>query len=48
MIAPSYQNHLDEGLEIVPYLLHIPLQIVIPLLLLLTVLIKGKIKNMMN
>lgn len=48
MIAPSYQNHLDEGLKIVPYLLHIPLQIVIPLLLLLTVLIKGKIKNVMN
>jgi len=48
MIAPSYQNHLDEGLEIVPYMLHIPLQIVIPLLLLLTVLIKRKVKNVMN
>jgi spore germination protein KB len=48
MIAPSYQTHLDEGLKIVPYMLHIPLQIVIPLLLLLTVLIKGKIKKVMN
>ncbi|PAE42494.1 spore germination protein [Bacillus sp. 7884-1] len=48
MIAPSYQSHLDEGLQIVPYMLHIPLQIVIPLLLLFTVLIKGKIKNVMN
>lgn len=45
IIAPSYQNHIDEGLEKVPYLLHIPFQIVIPLLLLISVFIKGKIKQ---
>ncbi|USK30697.1 GerAB/ArcD/ProY family transporter [Metabacillus hrfriensis] len=45
IIAPSYQNHLDEGLKKVPYLLHIPFQIVIPALLLITVFIKGKIKQ---
>ncbi|MCG0041087.1 spore germination protein, partial [Escherichia coli] len=24
MIAPSYQAHINEGLKIVPYLLHLP------------------------
>ncbi|MFP7296308.1 GerAB/ArcD/ProY family transporter [Neobacillus niacini] len=48
MIAPNYQSHLDEGLIIVPYILHIPFQIVIPLLLLITVLIKGKIKKVLT
>jgi spore germination protein KB len=45
IISPSYQNHLDEGLKQVPYLLHIPFQIVIPLLLLISILVKEKIRR---
>ncbi|MFF2587666.1 GerAB/ArcD/ProY family transporter [Peribacillus butanolivorans] len=44
MIAPSYQAHIDEGLKIVPYLLHLPLFIGVPILLLITAYIKQKIK----
>ena len=44
MIAPNYQAHIDEGLTIVPYLLHLPLHIGIPILLLVTAYIKQKIK----
>ena len=44
MIAPSYQAHVDEGLKAVPYLLHLPLLIGIPFLLLLTAYIKQKLK----
>ncbi|WP_057914928.1 GerAB/ArcD/ProY family transporter [Peribacillus muralis] len=44
MIAPSYQAHINEGLKIVPYLLHLPLLIGIPILLLLTASIKQKLK----
>ncbi|MDM5212442.1 GerAB/ArcD/ProY family transporter [Peribacillus sp. NJ4] len=44
MIAPSYQAHINEGLKVVPYLLHLPLLIGIPILLLLTAYIKQKMK----
>jgi len=44
MIAPNYQAHIDEGLKVVPYLLHLPLLIGIPILLLLTAYIKQKLK----
>ncbi|MBO0998507.1 GerAB/ArcD/ProY family transporter [Bacillus sp. SD075] len=44
MIAPSYQAHIDEGLKVVPYLLHLPLLIGIPILLLLTAYIQQKMK----
>ncbi|MFE4706209.1 GerAB/ArcD/ProY family transporter [Peribacillus simplex] len=44
MIAPSYQAHIDEGLTVVPYLLHLPLLIGIPILLLVTAYIKQKMK----
>ena len=44
MIAPSYQAHINEGLKIVPYLLHLPFHIAIPILLLITAYIKQKIK----
>ncbi|MED4635474.1 GerAB/ArcD/ProY family transporter [Peribacillus frigoritolerans] len=44
MIAPSYQAHINEGLKVVPYLLHLPFLIGIPILLLLTVYIKQKLK----
>ncbi|WP_226528916.1 GerAB/ArcD/ProY family transporter [Metabacillus niabensis] len=43
IIASTYQEHLKEGLDIVPYYLHIPFQIVIPFSLLLTLLMKEKI-----
>ncbi|MFD6442137.1 hypothetical protein ACFWDG_20615, partial [Peribacillus sp. NPDC060186] len=36
MIALSYQAHIDEGLKVVPYLLHLPLLIGVPILLLIT------------
>ncbi|MGG0462572.1 GerAB/ArcD/ProY family transporter [Priestia aryabhattai] len=44
MIAPSYQAHINEGLKVVPYLLHLPFHIAIPFLLLITAYIKQKIK----
>lgn len=44
MIAPSYQAHINEGLKVVPYLLHLPFHIAIPILLLITAYIKQKIK----
>jgi spore germination protein KB len=40
--ASSYSEHIQIGLKIVPYYLHIPLQIVVPLLLFLTIKIKKK------
>ncbi|MFB7121586.1 GerAB/ArcD/ProY family transporter [Bacillus tropicus] len=42
IIAPNHTMHIQEGLTFVPYYLHVPLQIGIPLLLLATVLIKEK------
>ena len=43
LIAPSYQTHIDEGLKTVPYVLHLPFQIVIPILLFILVTIKEKV-----
>ncbi|WP_087999192.1 GerAB/ArcD/ProY family transporter [Gottfriedia solisilvae] len=43
-MAPNYLEHIKEGFEIVPYYLHIPLQVIIPVCLLLIVLIQRKIK----
>ncbi|MBU4642341.1 GerAB/ArcD/ProY family transporter [Bacillus toyonensis] len=45
IIAPNHSMHIQEGLTFVPYYLHVPLQIGIPLLLLATVLIKEKIMS---
>ncbi|MBT2687737.1 GerAB/ArcD/ProY family transporter [Bacillus sp. ISL-47] len=47
IIAPGYRSHLDEGLKVVPYVLHIGFQIVIPVLLLILVLVKRKAKQWM-
>jgi spore germination protein KB len=44
-IANGYIEHIQEGLKVVPLYLHIPLQIVLPLLLLIIALIKRKIKS---
>jgi len=44
IMAPNYIAHINEGLKIVPYYLHIPMQIVIPILLLVIALIKRKLK----
>lgn len=41
-IAPNHIEHLYIGLEIVPYYVHLPLQIIIPILLLVTAIIKAK------
>lgn len=44
LMAPNYLAHYREGLDYVPYYLHIPLQIVIPCLLLIIVYIQKKLK----
>lgn len=43
--AESFNEHTYEGLKIVPYYMHIPFQFIIPLLLLLTVLLKNKLNK---
>ncbi|WP_176547180.1 endospore germination permease [Bacillus sp. AFS053548] len=44
-MAPDYLEHYKEGLDIVPYYLHIPLQIVIPTVLLVIAVIQKKAKT---
>ncbi|MEH6938253.1 endospore germination permease [Bacillus sp. JJ664] len=46
-MAPNYLEHYKEGLDVVPYYLHVPLQIIIPIALLAIAIIqkKGKEKN---
>lgn len=43
VIAPNHESHIQEGLKIVPLYLHVPLQIIIPFLLLLTAIIRKKL-----
>ncbi|MCU9612309.1 spore germination protein [Caldibacillus lycopersici] len=43
--ASSYQEHIQEGLEVVPIYLHLPLQIIIPILLLGIAMVKNKRKK---
>jgi spore germination protein KB len=43
--AWNLNEHKHEGFEIVPYYLHLPLEIFIPLLLLLTTIIKSRMKK---
>ncbi|CAH0347245.1 endospore germination permease [Bacillus sp. CECT 9360] len=45
MIAPNYNMHIQEGLSYVPYYLHIPLQIIIPVIIFIVVLIKKRKKQ---
>ncbi|MDM5188216.1 endospore germination permease [Bacillus sp. DX4.1] len=45
MIATSYMEHVEIGLKKVPLFLHIPLQIVIPVILLLIATIRKRIQS---
>lgn len=45
LMASNFVAHYREGLKFVPYFLHIPLQMVIPIFLLIIVLIKRKINT---
>ncbi|MDQ0242520.1 spore germination protein KB [Bacillus fengqiuensis] len=45
IIAPNYIEHIIEGVKIVPYYLHLPLQIVLPILLLIVAWIRQKAKG---
>lgn len=47
-MAHDYLEHYKEGLDIVPYFLHIPLQIVIPLILFVIAFIQHKTKKKEN
>lgn len=42
IMAPNDIEHLNEGLKVVPYYLHLPMQVGIPILLLIIALIKQK------
>ncbi|XZF75336.1 GerAB/ArcD/ProY family transporter [Bacillus sp. AL-1R] len=44
-VASSFLEHHLEVTHLIPYLLHFPLQIIIPVSLLFIVLIQGKLKN---
>lgn len=44
IMAPNYVSHIHEGQLIVPYYLHLPIQFIIPCLLLLTAMIRRKKK----
>jgi spore germination protein KB len=43
IIAPNYIEHIKEGVKFTPYYLHVPMQIVIPLLILIIAVIRQKI-----
>jgi spore germination protein KB len=45
IMAHGYIEHIQEGLIVVPYFLHLPLQIVIPILLLVITWIKQKVSS---
>lgn len=45
MEATSYAEHIEEGLRLVPIYFHIPFQIIIPVILLVTIFIKVKWKK---
>lgn len=45
LIANSYQEHITEGLNVVPKVLHIPLQVIIPLLLFSVAVWRNRKKN---
>ncbi|MFT9486851.1 MAG: GerAB/ArcD/ProY family transporter [Tepidibacillus sp.] len=45
LIASNISEHLEEGLKIVPYYLHLPLQVGIPFLLFVVTLIRNRLKT---
>ncbi|MGG1576170.1 GerAB/ArcD/ProY family transporter, partial [Fictibacillus sp. NRS-1165] len=44
-IASNFSEHLQEGLRQVPFILHLPFQVIIPLLLLIVVFFKNRKKS---
>lgn len=44
-MAPNYLEHYKEGLDVVPYYLHVPLQIVVPIALLAIAIIQKKVNE---
>jgi spore germination protein KB len=42
-IASNFSEHIKEGLEIVPIYLHVPLQVIVPIFLLIIAFIKNKL-----
>ncbi|MBT2657876.1 GerAB/ArcD/ProY family transporter [Bacillus sp. ISL-18] len=40
-IASNYSEHIQEGMMIIPYLLHMPFQVIIPIILLIIAFVKG-------
>lgn len=45
LMAPNYLDHYREGLDFVPYYLHIPLQMIIPIALLIIAIIQKKMNG---
>lgn len=45
LIASNFPEHIKEGLDFIPMYLHIPLQVIIPILLLIIAFIKNKRKK---
>ncbi|MGG4490859.1 GerAB/ArcD/ProY family transporter [Metabacillus idriensis] len=45
LMAPDYIEHIKEGIEVVPYFLHIPFQIVLPVLLFLSLAVKSYLEK---
>jgi spore germination protein KB len=45
MIAANYPEHIDEGIKVVPVLLHFPFQVAVPILTLIVVFVKEKRKK---
>ncbi|WP_433742438.1 GerAB/ArcD/ProY family transporter [Falsibacillus pallidus] len=44
-ISANFPQHIEEGLNYVPYYLHIPFQIVLPMVMMAIIMIKKKIKK---
>ncbi|RDI45982.1 GerAB/ArcD/ProY family transporter [Falsibacillus pallidus] len=44
-ISANFPQHIEEGINIVPYYLHIPFQIVMPLVMMAVIIIKKKVKK---
>lgn len=45
-IAADFSEHIEEGLDIIPYVLYIPLFVVIPLLMVFVTLLRNRLKKL--
>lgn len=45
LIASNYTEHIEEGIRFVPLYLHLPFQLGVPLLLLIVIVLKKKVKG---